>query len=56
MNNGSLSEQYSKSDGTQLSARDLTWSYAALLTTNLRRNSVVPAGWGEASASSVPAT
>ncbi|KAJ5588005.1 uncharacterized protein N7459_003770 [Penicillium hispanicum] len=56
MNNGSLSEQYSKSDGTQLSARDLTWSYAALLTANMRRNSVVPAGWGETSASSVPAT
>lgn len=56
MTNGSLSEQFSKSDGSPMSARDLTWSYAALLTTNMRRNSVVPAAWGEISASSVPAT
>ncbi|CAG8084183.1 unnamed protein product [Penicillium salamii] len=55
MNNGSLSEQFSKSDGSQLSARDLTWSYAALLTANERRNAIVPAPWGETSASSVPA-
>ncbi|KAJ5799088.1 CAZyme family GH15 and CBM20 [Penicillium psychrosexuale] len=52
--NGSLSEQFSKSDGSQLSARDLTWSYAALLTANDRRNAIVPAPWGEISASSVP--
>lgn len=56
MTNGSLSEQFSKSDGSPMSARDLTWSYAALLTANMRRNSVVPAAWGETSASSVPAT
>ncbi|KAJ5937058.1 glucan 1-4-alpha-glucosidase [Penicillium verhagenii] len=54
--NGSMSEQFSKTTGAQLSARDLTWSYAALLTANNRRNSVVPAPWGETSASSVPAT
>ncbi|RAL01442.1 putative glucan 1,4-alpha-glucosidase [Aspergillus ibericus CBS 121593] len=54
--NGSLSEQFSKSDGEELSARDLTWSYAALLTANNRRNSVVPAPWGETSASSVIGT
>ncbi|CAI7572911.1 hypothetical protein N7533_011445 [Penicillium manginii] len=54
--NGSMSEQFSKSDGTPESARDLTWSYAALLTANNRRNSVVPAAWGETSASSVPGT
>ena len=54
MSNGSLSEQFSKSDGSPLSARDLTWSYAALLTANERRNAVVPAPWGETSASSVP--
>ncbi|KKA18333.1 Glucan 1,4-alpha-glucosidase [Rasamsonia emersonii CBS 393.64] len=56
LTNGSLSEQYSKTDGTQESARDLTWSYAALLTANMRRNSIVPAAWGETAASSVPAT
>lgn len=54
MSNGSLSEQYDKSAGTPLSARDLTWSYAALLTANLRRNAVVPQPWGETAASSVP--
>ncbi|KAJ5887363.1 Glucoamylase [Penicillium taxi] len=56
MTNGFLSEQYGKSDDDQLSARDLTWSCAALLTAKMRRNSVVPAPWGETSASSVPAT
>lgn len=56
MTNGSMSEQFSKSDGSLMSARDLTWSYAALLTANMRRNSVVPAAWGETSASGVPAT
>lgn len=56
MNNGSLSEQFSKSNGYSLSARDLTWSYAALLTANMRRNSVMPAAWGETSANSVPPT
>lgn len=56
MTNGSMSEQFSKSDGSQLSARDLTWSYAALISANNRRNSIVPAAWGETSASSVPAT
>lgn len=54
--NGSMSEQFSKSDGSQMSARDLTWSYAALLTANMRRNSVVPVPWGETSARTVPAT
>ncbi|KAF9883667.1 hypothetical protein FE257_003101 [Aspergillus nanangensis] len=54
MTNGSMAEQFSRADGTQLSARDLTWSYAALLTANMRRNSVMPASWGEAAASSVP--
>lgn len=54
MTNGSMAEQFGKSDGFQLSARDLTWSYAALLTADMRRNSVVPPSWGEPLASSVP--
>lgn len=54
MNNGSMAEQFSKDNGTQLSARDLTWSYAALLSANMRRNSIVPDPWGETSATSVP--
>lgn len=44
--NGSLSEQYDKSDGTPLSAGDLTWSYAAALTVFQARSGFVPASWG----------
>jgi len=53
--NGSLSEQFSKTNGSPLSAYDLTWSYAAFLTAAARRAGVVPYSWGEPSASSVPA-
>jgi glucoamylase len=53
--NGSLSEQYSRSNGSPLSAYDLTWSYAAFLTAVARRAGIVPYSWGEPSASSVPA-
>ena len=52
--NGSLSEQFSRSSGAPLSAYDLTWSYAALLTAAARRAGVVPYSWGETGASSVP--
>lgn len=52
--NGSLAEQFSRSDGTQLSAGDLTWSYAAFLTAVARRNGQMPASWGESSANTVP--
>ncbi|PQE09209.1 glycosyl hydrolase family 15 protein [Rutstroemia sp. NJR-2017a BBW] len=53
--NGSLSEQFNRAGGAPLSAYDLTWSYAAFLTAAARRAGVVPASWGETSASSVPA-
>ncbi|KAM3081680.1 glycoside hydrolase 15 protein [Clarireedia jacksonii] len=53
--NGSLSEQFNRAGGAPLSAYDLTWSYAAFLTAAARRAGVVPASWGESSASSVPA-
>jgi len=43
---GGLSEQYSRSDGSPVSATDLTWSYAALLTANGARNGVKPTSWG----------
>lgn len=56
MTNGSLSEQYDKSSGAELSARDLTWSYAAVLTANMRRNGIVPPSWGATSANTVPAS
>ena len=53
---GGLAEQFSKSDGTPLSAVDLTWSYAAFLTAASRYAAAVPASWGESAASSVPGT
>lgn len=52
--NLSLAEQFSKTDGTPLSAGDLTWSYAAFLTAVARRSGQVPTSWGESGASSVP--
>ncbi|KAI1381523.1 carbohydrate-binding module family 20 protein [Hypoxylon crocopeplum] len=54
--NGSLAEQYDRNNGTPLSARDLTWSYASFLTAAARRAGIVPAGWAGSgsSATSVP--
>ncbi|KAH8702377.1 putative glycosyl hydrolase, family 15 [Talaromyces proteolyticus] len=52
--NGSLAEQFSRDDGTPLSARDLTWSYASFLTAVARRNGTVPESWGESKANAVP--
>ncbi|KAF5388878.1 hypothetical protein D9757_005599 [Collybiopsis confluens] len=43
---GSLSEQYSKSDGSQVSAVDLTWSYAATLTAFDARAGISATSWG----------
>ncbi|KAL8781742.1 MAG: hypothetical protein Q9213_005879 [Squamulea squamosa] len=52
---GRLAEQYSRTDGSPVSAVDLTWSYASFLTATDRRNSVVPASWGVSNASTPPA-
>lgn len=52
--NGSLSEQFSKSDGDPLSAYDLTWSYAAFLTAAARRSGVSPPSWGANVDNSLP--
>ncbi|KAI1639377.1 Six-hairpin glycosidase-like protein [Biscogniauxia mediterranea] len=54
--NGSLAEQFDRNNGTPLSARDLTWSYAAFLTAAARRANVVPEGWAgpDSTATSVP--
>ncbi|KAI1111228.1 family 15 glycosyl hydrolase [Nemania sp. NC0429] len=52
--NGSLSEQYDRNSGVPISARDLTWSYASFLTAVARRAGVVPAGWANPAATSVP--
>ncbi|KAH9936549.1 glucoamylase [Fomitopsis serialis] len=46
--NGSLSEQYSKSDGSPLSAYDLTWSFAAALTAFEARAGNKYGSWGAA--------
>lgn len=53
---GSLAEQFSRDDGHPLSVRDLTWSYAAVLTAAARRAGVVPPSWASENATSIPAT
>ena len=52
--NGSLAEQFSRDNGTPLSAGDLTWSYAAFLTAEDRRSGTVPSSWGSSTANQVP--
>ncbi len=39
---GGLSEQYSRDTGAQTSAKDLTWSYVAVLTSFAARNAIAP--------------
>lgn len=57
---GALAEQYSRENGTALSARDLTWSYASFVTMRGARLAAtsdyaqVPS-WGSASGNEVPA-
>ncbi|OSD07483.1 carbohydrate-binding module family 20 protein [Trametes coccinea BRFM310] len=45
---GGLAEQYSRNDGTPLSAVDLTWSYAAALTAFAAREGKTYGSWGAA--------
>ena len=45
---GSLAEQYTRYDGSPISAKDLTWSYASALTTFAAREGYTPASWGAA--------
>ena len=52
--NGSISEQFDRNTGAQLSAYDLTWSFAAFLTAGNARANTFPASWGEPSANSIP--
>ncbi|KAH2454292.1 hypothetical protein KXW63_004420 [Aspergillus fumigatus] len=54
--NGSLAEQYDRNTGVPLSANDLTWSYAAFLSTLQRRLNIMPDSWGPSSANPVPTT
>ncbi|KJZ80408.1 hypothetical protein HIM_00258 [Hirsutella minnesotensis 3608] len=51
---GSMAEQFSKDDGKPLSARDLTWSYAAFLTAADRRAGVLPPPWSGNGGKGVP--
>ncbi|KAI0357455.1 glucoamylase [Trametes cingulata] len=46
--NGGLAEQYSRSNGSPISAVDLTWSYAAALTSFAARSGKTYASWGAA--------
>lgn len=52
--NGSLSEQFDKSTGAQLSAYDLTWSYAAFLSAAARRAGITPPSWVGSSGDNLP--
>lgn len=54
--NGSLAEQFSRTNGSPLSAFDLTWSYASFLTAAARRSGQMPASWGAPTARTVPST
>ncbi|OAX44357.1 glycoside hydrolase family 15 protein [Rhizopogon vinicolor AM-OR11-026] len=45
---GGLAEQYSRTNGTPVSAVDLTWSYASALTVFNARAGKAPASWGAA--------
>ncbi|KAI6016242.1 glycoside hydrolase family 15 protein [Pisolithus marmoratus] len=52
---GSLAEQYSRTNGTPVSAVDLTWSYASALTAFAAFEGQTPVSWG-AQGLSVPST
>ncbi|ESZ97354.1 glycoside hydrolase family 15 protein [Sclerotinia borealis F-4128] len=47
---GALAEQFSRENGTALSAVDLTWSYASFLTMQRAREGRFGSSWGAASA------
>jgi len=53
--NGGLAEQYGKSNGSPLSAADLTWSYASALTSFNARKGLLSNSWG-AKGLTVPAS
>ncbi|KFY35340.1 hypothetical protein V494_05995, partial [Pseudogymnoascus sp. VKM F-4513 (FW-928)] len=51
---GDFAEQFDRSNGSPLSATDLTWSYASFLSVADRRAGIVPASWGSTSGNKVP--
>ena len=52
---GGLAEQYTRANGSPLSARDLTWSYASALTAFAARDGFIPPSWG-ASGLTIPSS
>lgn len=54
--NGSLSEQYDRTTGQQLSAYDLTWSFASFVTASQRRAGQFPPSWSSRRAPAIPST
>ena len=54
--NNSISEQYSRENGTALSAFDLTWSFASFVTMSERRAGYYPASWNTSAAALAPST
>jgi glucoamylase len=53
---GALAEQFDRNTGVPLSARDLTWSYAAFVTLSQRKACQYPPTWGARQAAPAPAT
>lgn len=53
---GALAEQFDRNSGTPLSARDLTWSYAAFVTMAERRDGQHPPSWGAGDVAAPPST
>ncbi|EHL00123.1 putative Glucoamylase P [Glarea lozoyensis 74030] len=53
---GALAEQFNRDTGVPLSARDLTWSYAAFVTMAERRAGQYPRSWNTRQAAAPPAT
>lgn len=51
---GSLAEQYTRESGEPISAKDLTWSYAAFLSAADRRAGIVPNGWSAENGNKLP--
>ena len=54
--NDSISEQYSRENGTALSAYDLTWSFASFVTMAERRAGYYPTSWNTTAAAPAPST
>ncbi|XHG01109.1 hypothetical protein AWENTII_004511 [Aspergillus wentii] len=54
--NGALAEQFSRTNGSPLSASDLTWSYSSVLTVSAARKNAPRASWNSSPSFSLPRT